>query len=237
MSRANDADVVKVGAKLSDRDSATAQPVDGNGDIRLGRQHAGLKAADLRFGTQTEPGREISLGPALGFSPVRQRHKRIGSHHLNHESNYLVHTAGNDDASTRPHNVNVTEEPESDWYLKAWAERLGKRQADLVTELGWLKNHAHRRWHGIQPYRRDFVNEVAAWLGIEPFELLMPPERAIQLRQLAQSALAIAAESGKAFAPLEPQYSVKPAKPASTQRDKASRRVASKDSRTPGDMT
>lgn len=132
--------------------------------------------------------------------------------------------------------MDVAESEESDWYLQAWAERLGKRQADLVTDLGWLKNHAHRIWHGKQPYRRDIVNEVSGWLGIEPFELLMPPERAAQLRQLAQSAYAIAAESGRAFG-AAPQYESKRATPASTQRDSASRRVTAKDKRTPGESS
>lgn len=110
--------------------------------------------------------------------------------------------AGNDGGRWRPHNVDVTDEAsesEPDWYLQAWAALEGKRQADLVADLGWLKNHAHRIWHGKQPYRRDIVNAVAAWLGIEPFELLMPPERAMRLRQFEDTAYAIAADRSRAF--------------------------------------
>lgn len=114
------------------------------------------------------------------------------SHCLNFESTALVQTARNDGNQERPHTVNVDEHDEPDWYLQDWAKLAGKRQADLVNDLGWLKNHAHRIWHGKQPYRRDIVNAAARWLEIEPYELLMPPAEALQIRQLREAALAIA---------------------------------------------
>lgn len=107
--------------------------------------------------------------------------------------------ARNDRAAVSPHTVKVSESSEPDWYLQAWAEREGKRQSDLVSDLGWLKNHAHRIWHSKQPYRRDIVNAVSAWLGIEPYELLMEPERAIQLRRFTETAYAIAADRDRPF--------------------------------------
>ncbi len=69
----------------------------------------------------------------------------------------------------------------------------GKRQADLVKDLGWAKGRANKFFHGIHPYRRDIVNELSSWLEIAPFELLMPPDEAIRLRRLRDAALAIAA--------------------------------------------
>jgi transcriptional regulator with XRE-family HTH domain len=81
-----------------------------------------------------------------------------------------------------------------DWFLQEWADFLGKRQADLVKELGWLKNAAHRIWHGKQPYRRETVNEIAEWLGIKPYELLMTPKEAVALRRLRETAAQIVAE-------------------------------------------
>lgn len=104
----------------------------------------------------------------------------------------MVHTERNDGSVKNSHTVNVEPLIEPDWYLKEWAQHAGKRQADLVNDLGWLKNHAHRIWHGKQPYRRDIVNDIARWLGIEPYELLMPPEQALQLRQFRDAAIAIA---------------------------------------------
>lgn len=106
----------------------------------------------------------------------------------------MVQTTRNDQTSLCPHTVVVEESSDEDWYLKDWAKVAGKRQADLVTELGWLKNHAHRIWHSKQPYRRDIVNEVARWLAIKPYELLMPPSEALQLRRLRETAVAIAAD-------------------------------------------
>lgn len=69
----------------------------------------------------------------------------------------------------------------------------GKRQADLVKDLGWSKNRANIVWHSQQSYRRELVNEVATWLGIQPFELLMSPRDALALRQLRETAAAIVA--------------------------------------------
>ena len=73
---------------------------------------------------------------------------------------------------------------------------FNKRQAALVSELGWSKNRASIVWHGAQPYRRDIVNELAAWLGIEPFELLMSPNEAMMLRRLRETAQEIASNFG-----------------------------------------
>lgn len=118
------------------------------------------------------------------------------SHRLNCESTHRVQTARNDEQAERPHTVNVTEQIEPDWYLQEWAKLADKRQADLVNDLGWLKNHAHRIWHGKQPYRRDIVNAIALWLRIEPYELLMPPQDALKIRQLREAAIAIAQNEG-----------------------------------------
>lgn len=81
---------------------------------------------------------------------------------------------------------------EPDWFLREWSTHFHKRQADLVNELGWNKSRANKFWHGAHPYKRDVVNELSRWLGIEPYELLMHPHDAMQLRQLRDAALSIA---------------------------------------------
>lgn len=116
-----------------------------------------------------------------------------GSHHLNFESSPQVHKGGDDAAARRFTYCGMTDAREPDWYLQEWAAELGKKQADLVSELGWLKNAAHRIWHGKQPYRRDILNQVARWMNIEPYELLMPPQEALSLRGMRDSAAAIVA--------------------------------------------
>ncbi len=63
----------------------------------------------------------------------------------------------------------------------------GKRQADLVKELGWAKGRANKFYHSQHPYRREVVNELAVWLQIEPWELLMEPTRAMKIRRLTEA--------------------------------------------------
>ncbi len=81
---------------------------------------------------------------------------------------------------------------EPDWFLREWAEVRAKKQSGLTAELDIHKTTAHRLWTGKQPYRRDFVNLIAAWLGIEPYELLMAPEEAMAIRRLRETAKIIA---------------------------------------------
>lgn len=82
---------------------------------------------------------------------------------------------------------------ESDWYLREWVTALGRRQADLTEVIG-QKTTAHRLWHSRQPYRRSEVNAIASWLGIEAYELLMPPEKAMALRRYEEAARQIVGE-------------------------------------------
>lgn len=78
--------------------------------------------------------------------------------------------------------------PHHDWYFKQWLEHLGKKQADVVKALEWNKSKASLMFNDKQRYHRDDVNQIAAYLHIEPFELLLPPERAMALRQYRASA-------------------------------------------------
>ncbi len=78
---------------------------------------------------------------------------------------------------------------------------FGKRQAELIKELGWDKARANFIFHSKQPYRRDLVNEVSAWLRIRPYELLMHPDEAMALRRLRESAAQIVAGSAQSVEP------------------------------------
>lgn len=69
---------------------------------------------------------------------------------------------------------------------------LGKRQADIVRDLGWNKARISLMLHGKQPYDRDSINELAAYLNLKPHELLMPPSEAKALRSLRENAIKIA---------------------------------------------
>ncbi len=87
--------------------------------------------------------------------------------------------------------------PGHDWYLKEWMATLGKKQADIVSDLEWNPARISLMLRGKQQYTRDAVNELSAYLNLQPFELLMHPEDAMALRQLRATALRIAADSQK----------------------------------------
>lgn len=78
------------------------------------------------------------------------------------------------------------------WYLPEWAETLDKRQADAVRDLGWPKATASALWNAHQRYTQDYVDAVADWLGIRPYELLMPPDLAFAIRNMREEAVKIA---------------------------------------------
>jgi hypothetical protein len=86
----------------------------------------------------------------------------------------------------------VSKSNEPDWFLREWAAYRGKRQADMARDLNWSKNKANIVWHSQQDYKRGVVNELARWLEIEPFELLLRPDEAMALRQMRESAMQIA---------------------------------------------
>lgn len=89
---------------------------------------------------------------------------------------------------------------DNDWHLRAWLSHFGKNQTSLVTEAGFNKSTANFLWHGRQPYRRDYVNRIAAWLGLRPYELLMHPSEALAIRGYREAArMVIAAEDGRPF--------------------------------------
>lgn len=75
-------------------------------------------------------------------------------------------------------------QPGFDWYLREWLATLGKKQADIVRDLGWNKARISLMLRGKQPYDRDSLNELAAYLHLMPHELLMHPADAMALRQL-----------------------------------------------------
>lgn len=82
----------------------------------------------------------------------------------------------------------VMASPRHDWYFKQWLDYFGLVQADVVKALEWNKSKASLMFNDKQRYHRDDVNQVAALLNIEPFELLIPPARAMALRQYRANA-------------------------------------------------
>lgn len=83
---------------------------------------------------------------------------------------------------------------QKDWFLKDWMSHLGRIQAEISKDLGWDRSRVSKVYNGVQPYTRADVNALATWLGIEPFELMIPPRKALALRRLHESAALIVAE-------------------------------------------
>lgn len=108
----------------------------------------------------------------------------------NTESRVPVPFKGADTVPCAKHNATVMA---PDWYVREWMDAAGKKQADLVRDLGWTRRKASEVYNGDQPYKREMVNEVSTWLGIEPYELLISPARAAQLRNFERAAIAISA--------------------------------------------
>jgi hypothetical protein len=84
--------------------------------------------------------------------------------------------------------------PAHDWYLPEWMEQYAKIQADLEQDLDWNKSKASLMMRRKQRYHRDDVNQVAAYLNLQPYELLMHPQDAMAIRQLRIDARRIAVD-------------------------------------------
>lgn len=78
--------------------------------------------------------------------------------------------------------------PRHDWYLKQWLRSLGKKQADLERDLELNKAKVSLTANGKQPYDRDLINDIADYLSLRPYELLMHPDDAMAIRQLQATA-------------------------------------------------
>jgi len=85
--------------------------------------------------------------------------------------------------------------PRHDWFLKDWLRASGKKQAHLVKDLEWNKAKASLMARGLQPYTRDEVNEIAQYLNIRPYELLMHPDDAHAMRRLRAEMIRLAHET------------------------------------------
>ncbi len=87
------------------------------------------------------------------------------------------------------------------WYLREWMEACGLKgrgsQVKMQELTGWSKATMSQLYSGQQDYSPKIVNDAARALNAEPWELLMPPERAMAMRRWREDAIRIAAETGK----------------------------------------
>ena len=109
----------------------------------------------------------------------------------------------NDDGHEVSQNTNMArkkatppEELNHQWFLSEWATHFKLKQADAQRALGWAKANASYLWNGKQLYNQENIDQVSTWLGIRPYELLMPPKEALAIRALRESAKTIVASIG-----------------------------------------
>lgn len=78
------------------------------------------------------------------------------------------------------------------WYLPEWMEACGFKgrgaQARMMELTGWSRATMSQLYNGKQDYSPDVLATAAKALGLQPYELLMPPERALLLRQAVANA-------------------------------------------------
>ncbi len=84
--------------------------------------------------------------------------------------------------------------PRHDWFLREWLRTLHKKQSDIVRDLDWNKARVSLMLRGEQPYTRDAVNELSAYLNLRPHELLMHPDDAMAIRRLKADMIRLAHE-------------------------------------------
>lgn len=111
-----------------------------------------------------------------------------------------VRFSGGDTAGRGSENRIMAKPPSYDWFLREWMASMDppKIQNNLVNELDWPKARASAVFNGAQRYNRDILNEVAAWLNLKPYELLMHPSEAMAIRGLRRTAAAIVASEAPA---------------------------------------
>src|SRR5690348_204233 len=103
------------------------------------------------------------------------------------ECNTFVRTTRNDLPRAFSHNRNMGQRRgiplQINWYLREWMDMLGVKQKDMIVRTGWSKASMSQLYNNKQDYSPKIVNEAATALNVEPFELLMKPERAMALRR------------------------------------------------------
>lgn len=90
--------------------------------------------------------------------------------------------------------------PAYDWFLKEWLASLNIKQVRLSELAEWDKRKTSYLVNGRQPFNRDTLNEAAHALNLRPWELLMHPKDAMEIRQLRKS-VELAAERRMQYIP------------------------------------
>lgn len=134
--------------------------------------------------------------PALAARSVYEGFCMSGTFaHHERKVNSFVRTSRNDFCRDSSHNWNMARRGKPDginWYLREWMDmafpQARGRQAKMAELTGWSKATTSQLYNNTQDYSPKLVNEAAKALNAEPWELLMPPERAMAIRRIRSSA-------------------------------------------------
>lgn len=116
------------------------------------------------------------------------------SHKTNRDASTFIRTFDNDRQLRFSYHANMARRgvpKRINWYLREWMNTLGVNQAEMIRRTSWSKATASQLYNNVQDYSPKIVNEAAKALSVEPFELLMKPERAMALRRFQDQALQV----------------------------------------------
>lgn len=122
------------------------------------------------------------------------------SHIPNNITSYFVRTSRADNLCCLPYNARMAKRRGTPtgprrWYLPEWMAAAGIEgrgaQVRMMALTGWSKATMSQLFNGEQDFSPKILEDAAAALNIEPFELLMLPARAMAYRQLQATAATI----------------------------------------------
>jgi hypothetical protein len=133
----------------------------------------------------------------VGFSMLNR------SHITNFASSEKVRTCLHDFRIGRAHIANMARRgiPKGyvTWFLREWmAAKKIPKQADMMQLTGWSKATMSQLYNGTQDFSPKLLREAADALHIEPYELLLPPARAMSIREFQRQAFQVVESAGPA---------------------------------------
>lgn len=82
------------------------------------------------------------------------------------------------------------------WFLREWMAQSHPplKQADMIHKLGWSRAKASDVYRG-QRYTQELVDQLSVWLNLKPYELLLSPAEAHQIRSLQRAIREVARDT------------------------------------------
>lgn len=155
-----------------------------------------LNVGHVPLALETELGGELLKGEFGALDAICGDVHAFSSHKTNRSASTKVRPLSADIGKLRSQNANMarrgTIKPGVPWYLNEWMSFLKiTRQVDLMKRTGWSKATASQLVNGEQTFSPSILKTASEAFGIEPFELLLPPDRALAMRQFYKGAIKV----------------------------------------------